>query len=192
MRGSFRDQALESRFVTEEMTVRELRPDMPIQLPDALRTEALVLRNRLLHFRLTQRFKFKSDPERVIVGVDPRLNQTALSLLSLVDDAVLREEIAMSMREKQAQFAAVRARESPARTIAILKEASRQPGRRAVSLRELADRLNAANGDFVDASVTPRQVGQMLRDLGIPVQKSHGTMVVPMQALAALDERRAS
>jgi hypothetical protein len=86
MRGSFRDRALESRFLTEEMGGRAMRGDIPIQLPNSLKDEALALRNRLLHFRLTDLFTIASDPERAIVGIEPRLNQTALSLLSLMDD----------------------------------------------------------------------------------------------------------
>src|SRR3546814_613772 len=50
-RGSFEDRALESRFLTEEMGQRRPRRDIPINLPDAHREEALVLRNKLLLYR---------------------------------------------------------------------------------------------------------------------------------------------
>src|SRR6202140_1760690 len=47
-RGTYHDQGLESRFITEEMGSRRLRPDIPINLPDAFREEARELRNKLL------------------------------------------------------------------------------------------------------------------------------------------------
>ena len=71
MRGSFGDQALESRFLSEEMGNRPLRNDIPIQLPNSLKTEALYLRNQLLHFRLTNLFAIKSDPSRLVANIDP-------------------------------------------------------------------------------------------------------------------------
>ncbi len=44
MRRSFEDQALESRFLTEEMGQRSLRKDIPINLPDRQGEEASSLR----------------------------------------------------------------------------------------------------------------------------------------------------
>ena len=93
MRGSFDDRALESRFFTEETGRRPLRADIPIHLPHEMKTEALALRNRLLHFRFCNLFSIKADPKVLMEGVEPRLNQTASSLLSLVDDIVLRDEM---------------------------------------------------------------------------------------------------
>jgi len=78
MRGSFEDQALESRFLTEETGMRPLRSDIPIQLPKALREEALVLRNRLLHFRLSEFFSIEPDLSALIEGADPRLTRRRL------------------------------------------------------------------------------------------------------------------
>jgi hypothetical protein len=78
MRESFKDTALESRFLTEETGMRPLRPDIPIQLPPALKAEALALRNRLLHFRFCEHARIKSDPSALVKGIEPRLNQTAL------------------------------------------------------------------------------------------------------------------
>lgn len=82
MRGSFTDRALESRFITEETGLRPLRPDIPIHLPASLKSEALELRNRLLHFRLSEFFNIKTDTSALIEGVEPRLNQTALPAAS--------------------------------------------------------------------------------------------------------------
>ena len=93
MRGSYDDPALESRFLTEDMGLRPLREDIPISQPDDLKEEALALRNRLLHFRFCHLFKTKPDPNALLAGVEPRMNQIVLPLLSMVDDPVCAQRL---------------------------------------------------------------------------------------------------
>ena len=123
MRGSFKDRALESRFLTEDMSGRALRDDIPIQLPDSLGSDALALRNRLLHFRLTKLFSIRADPSRAVEGIDPRLNQMGLSLLSLIDDGLLRDEVADYLRRRAREMAAERTDTPEARTISAAMDA---------------------------------------------------------------------
>src|SRR5665213_1158376 len=80
MRGSYDDPALESRFLTEDMGMKSIRDDITIPLPNALREEALALRNRLLHFRFCHLFETKPDSSALITGVEPRVNQIVLPL----------------------------------------------------------------------------------------------------------------
>ena len=188
MRGSFRDQALESRFLTEQMGHRPLRTDISIQLPDSLKAEALELRNRLLHFRLTNLLAIKCDPSRLIANIDPRLNQTALSLLSLVDDVSLREGFSGMLRAKQAKIVAVRARSPEARTLAVITAAFQNPKCATVSLREIADAVNE-NGDELDDVISARQIGYVLRAKSIPLRKSNGAVVLERSAVAAMEAR---
>jgi hypothetical protein len=51
-RGSYDDKGLESRFLTEEMDSRQLRSDIPINLPESFKDEARELRNKLLAISL--------------------------------------------------------------------------------------------------------------------------------------------
>ena len=188
MRGTFRDEALESRFLTEAMGTRPLRSDIPIQLPDELRGEARQLRNRLLHFRLTNLSAVHSDPSRLVPMIDPRLNQTALSLLSLMDDAGLRDEVATLLRQQQAELTAIRAQAVEGRTLAAVAEIFSDPGRQMASLQEIAQRVNTGPDNMTP--LTPRDVGRLLRAHAFPLRKSHGTIVVPRDtAIARLKSR---
>lgn len=187
MRGRFRDLALESRFFTEEMGGRPLRADIPIQLPQTLRAEALELRNRLLHFRIANLFAIQSRPERLAPGLDPRFNQTALPLLSLIDDPTLRAEIVSMLTQKQGELANRRADRVETVTLAAVAEALREPNRKAVPLSEIADRV-VRSGEGLDR-VSSRFVGQILRDHAIPLQKSNGTIVVPTRAAEIVEAR---
>ena len=180
MRGTFRDQALESRFLTEDMGIRPLRSDIPIHLSENLRAEALVLRNRLLDFRFATLFTTRSDPARLVAGIDPRLNQMALPLLSLMDDGALREEFGAYLRERHIEMSRARVASAEARTLAALREAFRTDGRPFIPLAEIATRANAnSQGD----ELTPRQIGRVLRQRSVRLYKSHGTIVVPRTAL---------
>ena len=183
MRGTFRDQALESRFLTEQMGVRPLRSDIPIQLPAGLKSDALNLRNRLLDFRLRNLSSISSNSERVIAGIDPRLNQTALSLLSLVDDFNLREDIAAMLREQHRTLSAARAKSTESRVIGALRKVFTNGDGSSVSLREIAQVANAEE-DELDEPLSPRDAGRVLRTLGVPLHKSHGDIVVPSSARA--------
>jgi hypothetical protein len=66
MRHSFKDAALESRFLTEETSGRALRADIPISLADSLQVEAQALRNKLLAWRFHARFSVSANPSRLV------------------------------------------------------------------------------------------------------------------------------
>jgi len=175
MRGAFRDEALESRFLTEQMGNRPLRADIPIEQPASLAEEALVLRNRLLDFRLQHRFAVSIDPTRKIEGLDPRLNQMALPLLSLMDDPKLREDFASLMRQQQETLAIEREASVEARVSSALVQA-RKERKGNIALSDIANR---ANRDADQTLLSVRDVGRALRELSMPLRKSHGVIVVP-------------
>lgn len=180
MRGPFADDALESRFITETMGPRDLRPEIPIHLPDAFRVEALDLRNRLLAYRLKHRRGTEIDPSRLIDGASPRLNQTALALLNVVDDADLRLRIGESLHDVS------RARQTDARSSldAIMLEAVKETfaaGTGAyAAVRDIADRFNERTPTRFAEAMTNKWVGAYLRTrFGLATTKTRGLYVVP-------------
>lgn len=62
-------------------------------MPASWKQEALSLRNKLLHFRVCNFFSIESDPTALIEGAEPRINQSALALLSLIDEPEVRLEV---------------------------------------------------------------------------------------------------
>ena len=180
MRGSFRDQALESRFLSEDMGKAPLRADIPIQLPPSLKAEASALRDRLLHFRLTNLHTMKSNPTLLVDGVEPRLNQTALSLLSLVDDAATRSDIGLRLRERHAQFSEQRALSNEGRTVAAVTSALAESNASHVSLQEVTKLANSDSQSL--GAISSREVGRILRSASFSLRKSHGTVVVARPA----------
>ena len=186
-RERFHDPALESRFLTEVTGTRPLRPGIPIHLPPELKAEALTLRNRLLHFRLAEFFKIKTDLSALMDGAEPRLNQTALSLLSLVDDAALRAEIQAALIEQNSDARDDRRDSAEGGVISAALAALSERDGGSVAVRDIAARFNADHRGENGYSVSNRWIGQMLRTrLGVRTQKSNGIYVVPATERAKL------
>lgn len=178
MRERFGDDALESRFLTEETGLRPLRADIPLHTPASLAADALALRNKLLTWRFRNLLGVGSDPTRAAVGVEPRLNQTALPLLSLMDDAADREHVYAALRREQARLRADRGATEEALLVAVLMRlfAERTD---AVPLGAVVEQLNARDGDAMSRVATPRWTGWFLRTrLKIATTRQGGVYVI--------------
>lgn len=181
-RGSYEDQALESRFLTEAMGGRPLRRDIPINLPDAYRDEARALRNKLLLYRFRSRHSAAIDPSFVDDALEARRNQVLVPLLSVAPDQATREAIgALSQRDTPD------ARESLEQRIAgiIRGLVAAEPGK-PISIAAITAALRASDVAAF-AQVEPRYVGALLRrSLGLSTVKRHGVYVVSQEELGKL------
>ena len=74
-RRAFKDQALESRCLTEEMGQGRLRRDIPLNLPPAFEEEAICLRNKLLLFRFRNLGNPRELGDLLPDTIEPRLRQ---------------------------------------------------------------------------------------------------------------------
>jgi hypothetical protein len=179
MRGSFDDRALESRFFTEETGRRPLRGDIAIHVPKEMKTEALELRNRLLHFRFCNFFTIKPRPEVLMANVEPRLNQAASSLLSLVDDLALRGEMQRAFVE---DYEATRTERSETAEAAVLRATNAAfitTGGANVSVGEVTYRFNRENSARYGGPRSNRWIGHILRTrLHLTTRKSDGLYVI--------------
>lgn len=92
-RGRYEDDALESRFITEQTGQGDLRGDVPINLPMSYEREALALRNKLLMYRFKRHGHVEPHESRRDDSRTPRLNQMLAPLLALVEDASVRDKI---------------------------------------------------------------------------------------------------
>lgn len=180
MRHSFADRALESRFLTEETGQRPLRADIPIHLPPELHTEARMLRNSLLAWRLAHRSRVRTDATRQAAGVEPRLNQTALSLLSLMEDPLLRDRVHAELAREQARLSEERAASPEGRMVRALAELFADPSRGRIAVSAVAEAFNRMEGDPGRAPASARWVGWQLREgLKLTAVKSNGVFVLP-------------
>ncbi len=188
MREGFSDRALESRFLTEETGGRILRSDISIQVPDSLAAEALALRNKLLTWRFAARFSVSVDPTRVIAGIHPRLNQSALALLSLVDDSTVRALIGDELVGEEARGLQERASGAEAAMLVAVLEtfADASAPNAAVSL--ITENFNRRLQDEPSRPVSNKWVGGFLRQrLHLRTMKTSGVYVVPLTERKRVD-----
>ena len=187
MRGSFADEALESRFLTEETGQRPMRSDISIHLPDAMKAEAQELRNKLLAWRFHARGDVGIDASRLVDGLSPRGNQTALALLTLVDDATLREQIADHLVTAEARAAARRASLPHVAMVGVLQRKFSRADTTNVKLAEATDAFNQKALARGERAITPKAAGHIVRhDLGLQTRKSNGVYVIGQSEKSAV------
>ena len=188
MRERFADRALESRFLTEETGGRPLRADIPIHTPEDLKTEALALRNRLLAWRFAARHTVGPDPTRLVAGLEPRLNQTALALLSIVDDEAVRHRIAQALAGEEARVLQERASTLEAALLASLLAALAVSQAPHVTVGDVAQRFNQRACADLGKPMSNKWVGGLLRNrLRLATVKTGGVYAVPRTERAKIE-----
>ena len=189
MRRSFEDQALESRFLTEEMGQRSLRDDIPINLPDSQAEEARSLRSRLLMYRFQTLDKIRVDESLADATLSPRLNQILIPLLSIIDDDQVREEVRGSIKSFDQEIYAERAASAEAGVLEILGEILSKAGRATIPVSEVTAAFVGRFGLEYERPITNRFIGGVLRKrLRLLTYKSHGVYVLPAAEKPKVDQ----
>ena len=178
-RSEYDDKGLESRFLTEEMGGRRLRPDVPINLPPTFAGEARALRNKLLLYRFRNRKQAALKEELADPELEPRANQVLLPLLSIVSDGGVREMMREAAAGAQADIVAQRGFSPEARVLEVVAELMwTSAGSIPVALvtAGVAERYGAE----YERPVTNRWIGGLLRKrLNLRTYKRHGVYVIP-------------
>ena len=186
-RRAFEDQALESRCLTEEMGLSELRQDVPINLPASHKGEALGLRNKLLLFRFRNRGKRRPDDDLVDRMIEPRLNQIFMPLLSIVDDPTARGELRQLARRYHGELVTSRGMDMEAQVLEVIRDMLASPNEPALSVREITQWFADRHGTEYQRPITPKWIGSVIRSrLRLRAQKSHGVFVIPREELPKL------
>jgi hypothetical protein len=191
MRGSFNDEALESRFITERLDAVPMEPHIPINLPASQRQEALTLRNKLLRFRFDRRLDSHADDALVDPALSPRANQILVPLLSIIPDAAARTEVKQAVADAERMRRASRSRTVEADVLEIVVELAAASDR-PIPLSDICTRFaDRYHGEY-DRPLSSRYIGNILRTrLGLFSYKSHGTyaVVTDHERLTRLAER---
>lgn len=191
MRRSFDDQALESRFLTEEMGQRSLRDDIPINLPDVQKDEARALRNKLLMYRFTYLDRIRIDDSLVDSSLSPRLNQILVPLLSIIDDEELQDEVRDSVKSFDQDLYAERSASAEAGILEILGECFLKNAEVNIPVSEVTTSFVNRFGEEYERPITNRFIGGILRKrLRLSTYKSHGVYVVPVTEKEKVDQLR--
>lgn len=187
-RGYYRDPALESRFITEEVGGRRLRKDIPINLPSQASEEAETLRNKLLLFR------FRNHGKKPIVGeladrrIEARVNQIFVPLLSVIGNEAVRTDVQALAAEYHHELVAARGMEIEAELLTVIKALFDEKPRRQVSIQEIAKAFAGRYGSDYERVITPKWIGSLVRKkLQLRPYKSNGIYVISITENTKLD-----
>lgn len=188
MRGRYDDAALESRFLTDEIAAKPLRPDIPVNLPPEQEAEALELRNKLLLYRFRAFAQAGAPAPATDARLEPRLNQILAPLFSLIGEAQAREDLYAYARACQEALDAARGQSFEAELLCVLRHLSGKKRGASLPLQEIARvhaRYVAGEGG---RALSSRAMGHALRTrLNLPTRKSHGVYGLPAEAAGALE-----
>ena len=160
-RRAFKDQALESRCLTEDMGQGKLRRDIPLNLPPSFEEEALTLRNKLLLFRFQNLGKPRSLAGELPESIEPRLRQIFAPLLSTIEDPDTRREVIALAEDYGRTMVADRGFELEAQVLDVLHELSQGGG--ALAVKDVSVLFAERYGEEYGGKVTPRWIGSILR-----------------------------
>lgn len=160
-RNQFQDAALESRCLTQVMAGRP-RPEIPRHLPKQFYSESAELRNKLLLFRLRNFFKVELDPSQEIDGLEPRINQVALPILSIIEDESVREEVIKALTSLQSNLNDLKQDQEPALILRAVLELIKG-GSTTLTFKEVAKQVNEISGVDSEFSYTisPAKIGRV-------------------------------
>jgi 5S rRNA maturation endonuclease (ribonuclease M5) len=177
-RQKFADWALESRCLTKEMGGPTTRQDIPIELPrDFWTVEVPELQSCLLRYRLEHwRPGMELDYSQLDASIEPRLNQVMLSLVSIVDDTDLKDDLRSFMREYNAQLISERGLTLTAKVLeAVIAqwnlEEDKDEAHRDMSLKTIANRADQLmdfenldeDEEYQGRKLTGKKVGEIAR-----------------------------
>lgn len=186
-RGNFQDRALESRFISEEMGQSRLREDIPINLPDRYKEEALHIRNKLLLFRFRNLHKRMPSQDLVDRSIEARLNQVFVPLLSIIEDENTRKEIQELARSYNQQNIAERGLDMEAQLLEVIRDLSQMTDVK-LSMKEITEAFTKKHGEEYDRKITPKFIGYLLRvKLGLKTRKTQGVYVIPLSEQPKLE-----
>lgn len=186
MRGSYDDRALESRFLTEEMSGRSLRADIPISLPDSQEAEAHVLRSKLLMYRMNERGSARIDPVLADPALEPRMNQILLPLLAVAPSEA-RDAIRSYAANIHEGVVSDRVSSTEGNLLSVIASVIVDKERAALPLQEIVTAFVERFGREYDRPITNRFLGGVLRNrLGLPLYKTNGVVAVSLKDRARL------
>jgi hypothetical protein len=155
-RKRYKDKALESRCLTEEMDF-QMRPDIPHIVPDTIGDEALEIRNRLLQWRFDKYPSISLRHDLISESIEPRLNQVLMPLASIIENETMLDDLREFAERYNKLIVVERGMLVEAEILQTIIDLASK-GKRDPSMKEIAEALNE-DRDASEKPITPRKVG---------------------------------
>jgi len=188
MRGAYEDKALESRFLTAEMSGQRLSADIPISLPADQEQEARELRSKLLMYRFCERNKTAVDPALADPFLEPRMNQVLLPLLSVAPAAEVQRAIRGYADQVQETALSDRLNSTEGQLLSVIAAALASGAKGSLPLKTIVTAFTEHFGGEYDRPITHRFLGNVLRNrLGLPLYKTAGVVAVSLKDMPRIE-----
>lgn len=161
-RETFKDKALESRFLVEDMGTSSLRNNIPRTLDEKFYNQSQQIRNKLLMWRFDNYFKPLEKREEIIAGIHPRLNQIVVPLLTIIKDKSIREQLKQFIIQYNTELVADRGMSWESDIVLAVLRLEHAHTSTTPTVKEITDELNREI-DISEDTLQPRKVGWYLR-----------------------------
>ena len=169
-RDEFYDDGLRSRcFVRRtgrDNRIRKGAKRQPFTLPEGFEEEALALRNKLLMFRFRHWNNAKLDPSLEIDGVDSRINEIVVPVLSIVDSPAFKKDIEELAKEQQVDLKQQRQSSSEGEVLKAIDEIGLHTGD--IAPADIGDKINAGKKDKF---ISTHSVTKILKRMELSLHK---------------------
>lgn len=164
-----------------------IRKEIPLNLDDRFRAEALTLRNQLLLYRLRNFGAVRSLDRADDRGLEPRLEQIFGPLLSVVEDQSAVSRITRVLGKLNEDLTDERSETAEAQVLMVIREiVARGPDSR-LAIQDIASEFTARYGEEYERRVTPRWIGSLVRRrLGLKPNRSTGVFTLGPEEVAKL------
>ena len=167
--SDYTDDAFESRCISYLLGKKNIREDIPEQLPDAFWDEALKIRNKLLTYRLMNMQMPKEEVEWLDVNVQPRIKQIAIPLLKTLNIDEVRDNLLLFITRHDEQLREAERMTDAFDVFSSILELQSEDREKLYTIGEITEKYNFSS---CEASITPNVVGRIIRtQLGLETKK---------------------
>jgi len=162
-RELFKDQALESRFLVEEMGNGKVRDDVPISLDEEFHDEAQKIRNKMLKWRLDNFFEDHSVKGiEKIKNIHPRLNQIIVPLLSIIKSDEIKKDLRKFIIKYHKNLVADRGLSWESDIVYAILKIKHSKAKTEMTMKEISEEVNFEMD--IGESITSRKIGWYVRN----------------------------
>ena len=161
-RETFKDKALESRFLVEVMGNGTLRTDIPRRLSDEFYNESRNIRNKLLMWRFRNFHKELKFDDAPMEGIHPRLHQIIIPLLTIIDSEEMKTSLKEFVQKYNQELIAERGLDRESDVVYSILKLERERKIDTLTVKEITEEVNKEI-DLMDEPLHTRKIGWILR-----------------------------
>ena len=121
-------------------------------------------------------------------GIEPRLNQIFVPLLSIIDDEKLRSELRDVARDYHKEFIIDRGMDIEGQVLEVIKDLFVRSEKGVLSVKNITGAFINRYGDEYEKTISAKWIGTIIRKrLHVKTQKSRGVFVIPLSEKPKLD-----